>query len=348
MIEFTTGNIFDAKAEALVNTVNCVGVMGRGVAMQFKRAYPENFKAYKKACDAKEVFPGKMFVHDLNAIYGPRYIINFPTKRHWKGKSRLEDVEAGLYDLIDVVDGSNISSIAIPPLGCGLGGLDWADVRPLIVKAFGTLPAVSVILYEPVGAPAASKMAIATEVPKMTMGRATLLGLIHRYLYAAIEPIVTLVEAHKLMYFMQAAGEPLKLQYAKAMYGPYAENLRHVLNPIEGHFITGYGEAEDSPLVPLEIRPQAVEQATTFLTGHKDTLDRFNRVADLFEGFETAYGMELLATVHWVATKEQATTPELAVEKVHAWNERKKTFDSYDIQFAWQHLHQKGWLSQIA
>lgn len=344
MIELTQGNIFDTEAEALVNTVNCVGVMGRGIAMQFKRAYPENFKAYKKACGAKEVFPGKMFVHDLNAIYGPRYIINFPTKRHWRGKSRLEDIEAGLYDLVDVVDRSNISSIAIPPLGCGLGGLNWTDVRPLVIEAFETLPTVSVVLFEPAGAPAASKMTIVTEVPKMTPGRAILLSLMHRYLYTAIEPIVTLIEAHKLMYFMQAAGEPLKLQYAKARYGPYAENLRHVLNPIEGHFITGYGDAEDSPLVPLEIKPQAVEQAESFLRGQQDTLNRFNRVADLFEGFETAYGMELLATVHWVATQEQATTPELAVESVHAWNDRKKTFADYDIKFTWQHLNNMGWL----
>jgi len=164
MIELTRrGNIFDAEAEALVNAVNCVGVMGHGIAMQFKRAYPENFKSYKKACDAGEVFPGKMFVHDLNTIYNPRYIINFPTKRHWRGKSRLEDIETGLYDLIDVVDRSNISSIAIPPLGCGLGGLNWEDVRPLVVKAFEALPTVNVILFEPAGAPAASKMAVSTK-----------------------------------------------------------------------------------------------------------------------------------------------------------------------------------------
>lgn len=344
MVELTKGNIFDAKVEALVNTVNCVGVMGRGIALQFKRAYPENFKAYKKACDAKEVFPGQMFVRDLNAIYGPRYIINFPTKRHWRGKSRLEDIEAGLYDLLDVVDRNNISSIAIPPLGCGLGGLQWADVLPLIIKAFESLPEVEVLVFEPAGAPAAEQMAVTTRIPEMTPGRAALLGLMHRYLDAAMDPTITLVEAHKLMYFMQEAGEPLKLHYVKARYGPYAENLRHVLNSIEGHFITGYGDAEDKPLVPLELKPQAAEQAREFLENQQDTLDRFNRVAALFKGFETAYGMELLATAHWVAAKEQAATPELAVERVRAWNDRKKKFDAYDIQFAWKHLSKTGWL----
>jgi len=178
----------------------------------------------------------------------------------------------------------------------------------------------------------------------MTPGRAALLGLMYRYLDAAMDPTVTLVEVHKLMYFMQEAGEPLKLRHAKAQYGPYAENLRHVLNSIEGHFISGYGDAEDSPRIPLELKPQAAEQAKEFLKARPETLDRFNKVAGLFEGFETAYGMELLATVHWVATQEQASTPELAVESVHAWNERKKTFDAYDIKFAWKHLNNMGWL----
>ena len=346
MFELTTGNILESEAEALVNTVNCVGVMGRGIALQFKRAYPENFKAYKKACAAKEVVPGKMFVHDLNTLSNPRYIVNFPTKRHWRAKSSIEDVEAGLYDLADFVDKSDVKSIAIPPLGCGLGGLNWGDVRPLIEKVFEALPEVKVILFEPAGAPAPDRMATTSAAPRMTAGRAALLGLMHRYLAAVMDPTVTLLEAHKLMYFMQEAGEPLRLRYQKANYGPYAENLRHVLNRIEGHFISGYGDAEDSPHVPLELKHEAVKQAESFLENKEDTLARFNRVAKLFEGFETSYGMEVLATVHWVATKEQANTPETAVEKVHAWNKRKKTFDPYHIQFAWNHLNQMGWLQQ--
>lgn len=158
MIELTQGDILKADAEALVNTVNCVGVMGRGIALQFRKAFPENFKVYEAACKANEVQTGKMFVYDLNRLYAPRFIINFPTKRHWKGKSNIEDIKAGLEDLINVVQQHQIRSIAIPPLGCGLGGLNWEDVRPLIIEAFQSLPEVSVLLFEPIGAPQAKSM----------------------------------------------------------------------------------------------------------------------------------------------------------------------------------------------
>ncbi|MGB7315470.1 MAG: macro domain-containing protein [Nodosilinea sp.] len=346
MIELTQGDILQADAEALVNTVNCVGVMGRGIALQFKKAFPENFKAYKAACDAKAVRPGKMFVHSLNRLYNPRYIINFPTKRHWRGKSQLEDIEKGLADLVAVIQDNQIQSVAIPPLGCGLGGLDWHKVRPLIDQAFEGLPEVNVLVFEPIGAPDAAAMAKTAQAPDMSPGRAALLGLMRRYQAAVMDPTITLLEVHKLMYFMQEAGEPLRLQYEKAPYGPYAENLRHVLNLIEGHFISGYGDAEDRPDIPLELKPHAAEVAEAFLLGQADTHQHFDRVAELIKGFETPYGMELLATVHWVTTHEQATTPEAAVEKVHAWNTRKQQmFPPRHIELAQKRLRETGWVA---
>ena len=125
MIEFKTGNILTEDAEALVNTVNCVGFMGRGIALQFKKAFPDNFKSYSSACKRNEVQPGRMFVYATGQLAYPRYIINFPTKRHWRGKSRMEDIDAGLAALAEAIRSHNIQSIAIPPLGSGLGGLDW-------------------------------------------------------------------------------------------------------------------------------------------------------------------------------------------------------------------------------
>ncbi|MCY7324490.1 MAG: macro domain-containing protein [Phormidesmis sp. CAN_BIN36] len=345
MIELTQGDILTANTEALVNTVNCVGVMGRGIALQFKKAYPENFKAYKAACDAEIMRPGKVLFFDLNHLYNPRFIINFPTKRHWRGNSRIEDIQAGLDDLINIVQHQKIQSIAIPPLGCGLGGLNWAEVRPLISQAFSALPEVKVLLFEPVGAPAAADMVTTAKAPEMTPGRAALIGLMRRYLAAVMDPTITLLEVHKLMYFMQESGEPLKLQYEKAAYGPYAKNLRHVLNVIEGHFISGYGDAEDRPDIPLELKSHAAEQAELFLSEREDTQQLFDRVAQLVEGFETTFSMELLATVHWVATKEAAVTPEAAIEKVHAWNSRKQMFEPRQIRLAWERLHQAGWIT---
>lgn len=187
-------------------------------------------------------------------------------------------------------------------------------------------------------------MATVEKAPNMTVGRAALLGLMRRYLAAVMDPAVTLLEVHKLMYFMQEAGEPLRLKYQKAAYGPYAENLRHVLNHIEGHFITGYGDAEDRPDKPLELKPHASEQAEAFLKEHEATQQRFDRVASLIEGFETAFGMELLSTVHWVATREGAMTAEAAVTQTHAWNTRKQMFEPRHIHLAWERLQETGWL----
>ena len=156
MIEFKMGDIFESDAEALVNTVNCVGIMGRGIALQFKNKYPENFRAYQQACKQEIVKPGKMFVFETEQLVLPKWIINFPTKRHWRGKSRIEDIESGLIDLVNVIQEKNIHSIAIPPLGAGLGGLDWEQVRSYIENALSHVKNVKIFVYEPNGAPESS------------------------------------------------------------------------------------------------------------------------------------------------------------------------------------------------
>lgn len=342
MIEFRTGDILRADVEALVNTVNCVGIMGRGIALQFKNDFPDNFKAYEAACEREEVQPGKMFVFETRTLTNPKFIINFPTKRHWRGKSRMEDIESGLNALVDEIRERGIRSIAVPPLGSGLGGLNWADVRPRIVAALDQLDDLNVIVYEPNSAPVATK---SREVPKMTAGRAALVVLMHRYLGGLMDPFVTLLEVHKLMYFMQEAGEPLRLQYAKAPYGPYAENLRHVLRAVEGHLVAGYADGGDAPDKQIELVPGAMNDAEAFLKEAQETVERFDRVGYLVEGFETPFGLELLATVHWVASRENATGAEDAVAKVYAWNDRKKRFSPRQIGIAFETLRAKGWLA---
>ncbi|MBX9242632.1 macro domain-containing protein, partial [Klebsiella pneumoniae] len=203
-----------------------------------------------------------------------RYIVNFPTKRHWKGKSRIEDIVSGLEDLVRVVENYNIRSIAIPPLGSGLGGLEWQDVKPLIESAVKPLKQVQIAIYDPKGAPSSERMAHKTEVPKMTAGRAALIELMQRYLNGLLDPFISLLELHKLMYFMQEAGEPLRLKYQKAHYGPYAENLRHVLNAIEGHMISGYSDGGDLPEKQLILVPGAIDEARQFLARHEETQHR--------------------------------------------------------------------------
>ena len=210
MIETTKGNLLKAPAEALVNTVNTVGVMGKGIALQFRQAFPEMYRAYEKACENGDVQLGQVQVFDLGGLVGgPRWIINFPTKGDWRAKSRLADVERGLADLIDQVRKLRIKSIAVPPLGCGNGGLEWKEVRPRIEQAFAALPDVHVLLYEPAGAPKSAVMPNKTTRPKLTLGQATLVGLMDRYLKGLLDPCVSLLEIHKLMYFLKAAGEDM-------------------------------------------------------------------------------------------------------------------------------------------
>lgn len=343
MIEYKRGDILKENAEALVNTVNCVGVMGRGIALQFKNAFSGNFKAYAAACKNDEVQPGRMFVYETGKLFHPRFIINFPTKRHWRGKSRMEDIESGLTALAEIVRQHHIRSIAIPPLGSGLGGLKWAEVKQRIEYAMQTLPDVQVIIFEPGGAPVAEKMVRNREVPKMTAGRAVLVELMNRYLAGLLDPFITLIEVHKLMYFMQEAGEPLRLQYTKAPYGPYAENLRHVLHAIEEHLLTGYADGGDIPDKQLKLLPGAVKEASDFLLYHPDTRARFDRVADLVEGFESPFGMELLSTVHWVVHKDSVNSVDETIRRVHAWNNRKMQFTPRQIGLAFDILSNKGW-----
>jgi len=342
MFRYTTGDVLRADAEAIVNTVNCVGIMGRGIALQFKNAFPANFKAYEAACKRGEVQPGKMFVFETGTFTNPKYIINFPTKRHWRGKSRMEDIDCGLVTLAKEVQQHGIRSIAIPPLGSGLGGLDWVDVRSRIEAALRDLQNLDVIVFEPNSVPVKTK---SREVPAMSPGRAALVVLMNRYLGGLMDPFVTLLEVHKLMYFMQEAGEPLSLKYAKGPYGPYAETLRHVLRAVEGHLVSGYADGGDAPDKQLELVPGAVKDAEAFLSDKHDTVARFDRVAELVEGFETPFGLELLATVRWVTTRENAISTEDAMTRVYAWNERKKRFSPRQIGIAVETLRNRGWLA---
>ena len=348
MIEYKTGDILAEDADALVNTVNCVGVMGRGIALQFKRAFPENFKAYAARCKRNEIHPGQMFVFETGKMFAPRYIVNFPTKRHWRGKSRMEDIESGLMSLADEIRSRGIRSIAVPPLGSGLGGLSWSEVRVRLEAALREFDDVKIVIFEPSGVPADGRVNRFKDVPEMTTGRAVLVGLLDRYLQGLLDPFVTLLEAQKLMYFVQAAGEPLKLRFTKGHYGPYAENLRHVLNAIEGHLVSGCADGGDAPQKELELVPGALTDARAFLDNEDDTKARFERVSDLVEGFESPFGLELLSTVHWIADEEKARNPDDVIERTYAWNARKKQFSRRQITLAFDVLSDKNWIEKPA
>jgi len=348
MIEITRGNLIETDAEALVNTVNCVGYMGKGIALQFKKAFPENYRSYERACRANGIRPGKVFVFSTGSLVNPRYIVNFPTKRDWRAKSQIEDIRIGLRSLVEEIRKLHISSIALPPLGCGLGGLNWNDVKPLIERAFAGLPNIRVMLFEPIGAPEAKTMPVRTKRPRMTIARALLIKLIHQYVQLAYR--LTLLEIQKMAYFLQEAREPLRLRYEAGLFGPYAHNLNKVLEIMEGHFIRGYGDSQ-KPDLEIELLPGAITESEKSLAGNEASTDRLKRVAALIEGFETPYGLELLSSVHWVAVHGdgEVSNQDEVVQAVQKWNERKrKMFRPEHIIIAWKRLAEQGWLGSAA
>ena len=347
MIELTTGNLLETKADALVNTVNCVGVMGKGIALQFKQAFPAMFKAYRKAAQAGEVIPGRMHVFHTASLLPPKFIINFPTKRHWRGRSRMEDIDAGLVDLIRQVRLLGIHSIAVPPLGTGNGGLEWAEVYPRIQRAFEALPDVDVLLFPPMGEPTPMARKRAPEKVRLTTARALFLKLLG--LYRIPDYSLTMLEIQKLAYFLQEAGQPLRLHFVAHHYGPYAHNLNHVLRRLEGHYL--HGATDVNPNTEITLAEGAIAAADAFLEGDDASRFNLNRVANLIEGYETPYGLELLSTVHWVARDAgpARTDPDACVRQVHAWNDRKRALLRSDhVKIAWRHLHQQAWLANAA
>jgi O-acetyl-ADP-ribose deacetylase (regulator of RNase III) len=348
VLNLVRGDLLDSDVEALVNTVNTVGIMGKGIALQFKKRFPDNDRAYQRVCKSGELQPGRVFTFALDTLHNPRFIINFPTKRHWRARSRIEDIRSGLVALVDEIKMRGIRSIAVPPLGCGNGGLNWEEVSPLIQKAFEQLPDVHALVFEPVGAPDASHMTIWTNRPKMTAGRAVVLGLINRYLSTGYVYRLSLLEIQKLAYFMQRSGENLSLDFQPRAYGPYASKLRHVLNHIEGHFIVGFGDGSNRPDTQIHPLPDALQEAEELLASHADVNARFERISNLIEGFETPYGMELLSSVHWVAVEgNEAARVDVAttIRGVHSWSRRKRDlFHADQIEIAWRQLRDKCWL----
>jgi O-acetyl-ADP-ribose deacetylase (regulator of RNase III) len=255
----------------------------------------------------------------------------------------MSDIESGLEALVGEIKSRGIRSIALPPLGSGLGGLDWTQVRAAIKRSLSVLTDVTITVFEPSGTPDPAVLRN-KEVPTMTAGRAALIGLMDRYIAGLLDPFITLLEVHKLMYFMQEAGQPLRLRYVKAPYGPYAENLRHVLTAVEGHFVAGFADSGDKPGKDIALVPGAVKDAKEFLEGHCDTKARLDRVAALVDGFETPFGLELLSTVHWLASHEGIKDPDSIVRATYEWNERKKQFTERQIRLAIDRLARDRWV----
>jgi len=347
MIRFTKGNLLESGTDAVVNTVNTVGIMGKGIALMFKEAFPANFREYEAACKRGAVRTGDMFVTERPSMLGaPRWIINFPTKQHWRGEARLEWIQAGLEDLRRVIRDKNIRSIALPPLGCGNGGLDWRVVRPLIETALRDLRDVDIVVYEPT--PEYQNIAKPAGVEKLTPARALIAELVRRYWILGIE--CSLLEIQKLAWFLEreivASGLPndLDLQFVAHRYGPYAERLKHLLDYLDGSYLRSDVRIPDAkPADVITFNDSKKEIVAAYLKSEASQyLPALERISSRIEGFESPLGMELLATVDWLIVREHRR-PELSDIKagLRGWpggadaGERKlRLFDDRMLQLA--------------
>lgn len=297
-MKFIKGNIFDSDVEALVNTVNTVGIMGKGIALQFKERFPENYKLYAQACAINEVQIGKMLITPTNRMINPKWIINFPTKRHWRYKSNYNYIEEGLDDLEKQLSVLEIKSIAIPPLGAGHGDLQWRKVRALIISKMSHLN-IDILIYEPNDI---LDYQVIGKKANLTSSRALILSLIHQYSQLGYE--ISILEIQKLAYFLQCMGQnDLKLKYKKHYYGPYAHNLQHLLHELEKGFISTKKTVMDAkPLDIISLNPEIIDEVEEYIKNEctSEEKDRLKKVEQAMAGFESPFGLELLSSVDWI------------------------------------------------
>lgn len=346
-MKFVQGNLLDADVEAVVNTVNTVGVMGKGIALMFKERFGRNYLKYSAASKAGEVVVGRMFVTENLALEGPRWIINFPTKKHWRNPTQIEWVDEGLKDLHKVILDKGIHSIAIPPLGCGNGGLDWNDVRPLIESRLASLTGVEIVVYEPTEK--YQNIAKRTGVEKLTPARALVAEMVRRYWVLGIE--CTLLEVQKIGWFLERTIEsmgvenPLKLNFAADRYGPYSDRLRHLLDGLDGSYLhcdKRLGDAGPTDTIWFDEGRRSYVSAYLQQQDARILNDILRKTSEAIDGFESPLGMELLSTVDWLLTNENAEPTVEGIRSglsswpagVQAGERKKKMFDDRMIELA--------------
>ena len=280
MIHLQHGNLLNAKTEAIVNTVNTVGVMGKGIALQFKQAFPENYRIYERACRRGDVSIGRVLVVSM---LGDPDIINFPTKRHWRARSKLKDIESGLTILCAKSATSRSARLPCRRWVAATVVLTGRTCVRELRRLSAALPDVRVEVYEPAGAPAGAAIPVANKEPGLTLRRAAIVGLLAKYLEPGYE--ASTIEIQKLAYFLQEAGQRLKLRFGVHVYGPYTETVNDVLRAMEGQFTRGYGDRTSPPAITLA--EGALPKAQEVIGVHPDLASRIDRVAVLIEGYES-------------------------------------------------------------
>ncbi len=324
MIHYKTGNLLESEADALVNTVNTVGVMGKGIALQFKNMFPNNFKEYVVACKKNEVKIGHLLVTEEQALLsGKKIIINFPTKTNWRLPSEYQYIEAGLTELIKVIKERNIKSIAIPPLGSGNGGLDWNKVKHILEKYLANVDC-EIQIYEP---SKAIQEALKKERVKLTPARAMLLSVLYELVRNG--EFVSEFSSEKIAYFLQRFGakDTFKLEFQPNFYGPYSGKVKHVLYYLNGSYIIGYSSKDKKPFEELGLIPDAEIEVIEFLDRTENAAHKIivEKTKNFLSGFYSPFGLELLTTIDFIITEKKATTLDAITKELEDWSDRKKT-----------------------
>lgn len=340
---YLKGNLLEAKTQALVNTVNTVGVMGKGIALQFKEAFPGNFRIYTTACKNKELVPGKLLVVKEQTFNGEKIIINFPTKTEWYQKSKYEYIEDGLKDLVNVIKAYKIESIAIPPLGCGNGGLKWDKVKALIEEYLGDIPNIQIQVFEP--NEAVKEMLKKQEVDKqvkLTPARAMLMYAL--FYYESLGENSSLFVANKLAYFLQRLGEKSfnKLKFDASHYGPYSVMVEHMLFNLNGKYIKGLEQMNVKAFEPLELQYDTITEISDYIRKElsPEQRSKIKNLVKLIDGYQSALSLEILATVDFVRKTKPAATEEEITKVIHTWSDRKRElFQERYITIALNHLN---------
>lgn len=345
MIKYITGNLLESRAQALVNTVNTVGVMGKGIALQFKKQYPTNYKKYAKACKENQVKIGQLFVtEEETVLYGKQIIINFPSKEHWRSPSQYSYIGEGLKALVELIKERNITSIAIPPLGAGNGGLQWSKVKALLEQYLSDVEA-EILIYEP---NAHIKEILKKERTKLTPVRAMLLAVLYDLVKQG--EFVSEFTGEKVAYFLQRFGakEAFKLDYTPYFYGPYSGKIRHLLHNLNGSYITGYSSKDKKPFEPLGLVMDGEQDIIDFLEKKENHSYKaiVEQTKQFLTGYYSAFGLELLSTIDYISQEENTSDIEQIRAKLYSWSDRKKTMFSNDkfITKGTQHLQQAGML----
>jgi O-acetyl-ADP-ribose deacetylase (regulator of RNase III) len=325
MINYITGNILDSKAQALVNTVNTVGVMGKGIALQFKIAYPNNYKSYLAACKRKELVVGKMFVTtDNNISSGEKQIINFPTKQNWRKPSEYIYIEDGLDDLINVIEQNQISSIAIPPIGAGNGGLKWEKVKKIIEEKLNHLD-IEIFVYEPT---TQIKEKLKKERVKLTNARALLLYVLYDLVNNG--EFISEFSSEKISYFLQrfGASEYFKLQFSPKFYGPYSGKVRYLLNALNGSYIMGYSDMDKKPFEPLTIVADGLHDVKNHIENNPELYTIAKNTTTFLNGFYSDFALELLSSIDYIVSSEKSFDKLIISQKLKDWSGRKQSMFS--------------------